>query len=232
MGASNDFIEGLRRVAHGAYRPADDRGSLAEGQFRLGLRLERSDNLPAAEAAYRRADEAGHPAAACNLGVLLEGRGEHGDAEAAYRRAANRGMQRRIQSRPSAGRAQRPRGRERAYQHADRLGHAAAPGNLGVLLAEQGRADAAEAAFQRAIERGDPNAADNLRRCERRRRCRQRTGASPPATRPLAAAPTPAAWRSRRASDVPGRADATRCSRWTPRSCSPRCSRSPLASSS
>jgi hypothetical protein len=53
-------------------------------------------------------------------------------------------------------------GAERAYGRADRLGHAAAAGNLGVLLAEQGQVGAAEAAFRRADERGDPNAGANL----------------------------------------------------------------------
>jgi len=44
-----------------------------------------------AVAAYARADQRGHAAAASNLGVLLEERGNPRDAEAAYRRADERG---------------------------------------------------------------------------------------------------------------------------------------------
>jgi hypothetical protein len=163
MGAVHEFGEGLRRVVLGAYRPADDRGSMAEGQFRLGLQLESGERVSEAEAAYSRADMAGHPAAACNLGVLREARGDIAGAEAAYRRAAKRGdangaFNLGVLLEESDDRA----GAERAYGRADRLGHAAAAGNLGVLLAEQGHVGAAEAAFRRADERGDPNAAANL----------------------------------------------------------------------
>ena len=48
-------------------------------------------DVPGAEAAYRRADERGHAAAASNLGVLLEEHGDLSGAEAAYRRADERG---------------------------------------------------------------------------------------------------------------------------------------------
>ena len=59
--------------------------------FNLGVLLEERKDLPAAEAAYRRADEGGHAAASSNLGVLLEGQGDRTGAEAAYRRADQRG---------------------------------------------------------------------------------------------------------------------------------------------
>jgi TPR repeat protein len=59
--------------------------------FNLGVLLEERKDLPAAEAAYRRADERGHAAASSNLGVLLEGQGDRTGAEAAYRRADQRG---------------------------------------------------------------------------------------------------------------------------------------------
>ena len=59
--------------------------------FNLGVLLEERRDLPAAEAAYRRADEGGHAAASSNLGVLLEGQGDRTGAEAAYRRADQRG---------------------------------------------------------------------------------------------------------------------------------------------
>ena len=59
--------------------------------FDLGVLLEEKKDLAGAEAAYRRADERGHAAAASNLGVLLEGNGDRAGAEAAYRRADERG---------------------------------------------------------------------------------------------------------------------------------------------
>jgi peptidoglycan hydrolase-like protein with peptidoglycan-binding domain len=61
------------------------------GAFNLGVLLEGSEDLAGARAAYRRADERGHAAAASNLGVLLEGSGDRAGAEAAYRRADERG---------------------------------------------------------------------------------------------------------------------------------------------
>ncbi len=63
----------------------------ATAAFNLGVLLEERGDLAGAEAAYRRADEAGHGAAASNLGVLLEERGASAQAEAAYRRAVGRG---------------------------------------------------------------------------------------------------------------------------------------------
>jgi tetratricopeptide (TPR) repeat protein len=84
-------MEGLGRLAHGAYRPVDDRAGTAEGEFLLGTMLEERQDVGAAEQAYRRADLLGHAAAACNLGTLLEGRRQFGAAEEAYRRADKRG---------------------------------------------------------------------------------------------------------------------------------------------
>ncbi len=49
-----------------------------------------------------------------------------------------------------------------AYQQADRLGHAAAASNLGVLLEEHGDPAAAMIWYRRADQRGDPNGAFNL----------------------------------------------------------------------
>ena len=181
MGASNEFLEGLRRVVLGAYRPADDRGSWPRASFAWASSSRARDKVSEAEAAYSRADMAGHAAAACNLGVLLEARGDIAGAEAAYRRAAKRddangAFNLGVLLEECDDRA----GAERAYGRADRLGHAAAAGNLGVLLAEQGQVGAAEAAFRRADERGDPNAAANLAAL------RTPTAPSQPAVRPRA----------------------------------------------
>jgi hypothetical protein len=131
--------------------------------FSLGVSLEHQSNLAAAEAAYRRADERGHAAAASNLGALLEERSDLAGAEAAYRRADERGD-------PNGAfnlgvlleRQSDPAGAEAAYRRADERGHAAAASNLGVLLEERMDVARAEAAYRRADERGDPNGAFNL----------------------------------------------------------------------
>ncbi|HEY1591393.1 MAG TPA: MlaD family protein [Solirubrobacteraceae bacterium] len=63
----------------------------AQAAFDDGNRLAKAGDLEAAEDAYRRADDAGHPAGAAYAGVLAEARGETGQAEQAYRRADERG---------------------------------------------------------------------------------------------------------------------------------------------
>jgi virulence factor Mce-like protein len=63
----------------------------AQSSFEQGNELAARGELDAAEAAYRRADEAGHPTAAAYAGVFSESRGETAAAEAAYRRADERG---------------------------------------------------------------------------------------------------------------------------------------------
>ena len=59
--------------------------------FEEGNRLAAKGDLGAAEEAYRRADEAGHPTAAAYAGLFAESRGELDDARAAYERADERG---------------------------------------------------------------------------------------------------------------------------------------------
>src|SRR5213082_3133466 len=59
--------------------------------FELGNRHAERRDLAAAEAAYREADEHGHPAAAAYAGMFDEARGRLADAEAAYGRADERG---------------------------------------------------------------------------------------------------------------------------------------------
>jgi peptidoglycan hydrolase-like protein with peptidoglycan-binding domain len=131
--------------------------------FNLGVLLEEQGDLPAAEEAYRRADDRGHAAAASNLGVLLEGRGDLARAEAAYRRADQRGE---ANGAFNLGVLLEEHhdfdGAEAAYRRADERGHAAAASNLGVLLEAQGDRIGAEAAYRRADQRGEANGAFNL----------------------------------------------------------------------
>ena len=131
--------------------------------FDLGVLLEEKKDLAGAEAAYRRADERGHAAAASNLGVLLEGKGDRADAEAAYRRADERGE---ANGAFNLGvlleTTEDATGAEAAYRRADGRGHAAAASNLGVLLEGKGDRAEAEAAYRRADERGEANGTFNL----------------------------------------------------------------------
>jgi virulence factor Mce-like protein len=62
-----------------------------QSAFEQGNRLAKDEDLGAAEAAYRRADEQGHGTAAAYVGALLEARGAVRDAAGAYRRADERG---------------------------------------------------------------------------------------------------------------------------------------------
>jgi peptidoglycan hydrolase-like protein with peptidoglycan-binding domain/tetratricopeptide (TPR) repeat protein len=121
------------------------------------------DDPVAAELAFRKADERGDPAAASNLGVLLEHRGDTSGAEAAYRRADARG------SGPGAfnlagllldrGDVE---GAISAYRRADQRGDATATSNLARLLANRGDDREAADLFSRAEQQGDANAAANL----------------------------------------------------------------------
>ncbi len=135
----------------------------ADEAFRVGLLCEEQDDLTGAEAAYRRADDAGHAAAASNLGVLLERRHDLAAAEEAYRRADERG-----EANGSFNLAMLLEeqddltGAEAAYRRADDRGHAAAASNLGVLLQRRHDLAAAEEAYRRADERGEANGSFNL----------------------------------------------------------------------
>ena len=131
--------------------------------FDLGVDLEANNDLAGAEAAYCRADELGHGAAASNLGVLLEAKGDRTGADAAYRRADERGepngafnLAVLLETNDDLA------GAAAAYRRADELGHGAAASNLGVLLEAKGDRTGAEAAYRRADERGEPNGAFNL----------------------------------------------------------------------
>lgn len=133
--------------------------------FELGAALAQEGDLSGAEAAYRRADELGHPSSATNLGVILEDRGDMVDAEAAYRRADRRG--------DAAGTFNLGgllvakddlAGAEAAYARAAERGDTDATTNLGRLLEQRGDVAGAKAAYQHGDERGDAAAASNLGR--------------------------------------------------------------------
>jgi peptidoglycan hydrolase-like protein with peptidoglycan-binding domain len=135
----------------------------AEEAFELGVQREQRGDMAGAQAAYRRADQAGHAAAASNLGVLLEQDGALREAEAAYRRADERGdataalnLGMLLESRGALAEA------EAAYRRADERGNGAAASNLGVLLEERGASAEAEGVYRRADRRGDATAAFNL----------------------------------------------------------------------
>jgi len=64
----------------------------ADRAYRYGMiLLEEHDDRSGATAAFERADQLGHGAAACCLGVLLHQQGERATAEAYFRRADERG---------------------------------------------------------------------------------------------------------------------------------------------
>ena len=135
----------------------------APGAFDVGLWLEAQGSMAEAQAAYHRADERGHPAAASKLGRLLEEHGALAEAEAAYRRADDRGdgdgafnLAVLLEERGAVDEA------EAAYRRAVDRGHDGAATNLGVLLEEHGALDEAEAAYRRAVEHGAAAASFNL----------------------------------------------------------------------
>jgi peptidoglycan hydrolase-like protein with peptidoglycan-binding domain/Flp pilus assembly protein TadD len=125
--------------------------------------LEQIEDLAAAESAFRDADRRGDPAAAVNLGVLLEHRGDMPGAESAYRRADARGS---AEGAFNLAGLLFERGDSdgalAAFRRADNRGDAAAAAMLGLALLELGDEDAAYDAYRRADQRGDPGAAVNL----------------------------------------------------------------------
>ena len=148
--------------AEAAYRRADERGHPAAGS-NLGVLLEQRGDFAGAEAAYRRADERGDPNGAFNLGGLLAERNDHDGAEAAFRRADQRGD---AAGATNLGMLLEQRGdfagAVAAYRRGDQRGDAGAAFNLGVLLEGHDAAEA-EAAYERAYERGHPELADMAR---------------------------------------------------------------------
>jgi hypothetical protein len=81
---------GTRRhpLPSGAGSPAQ---ADANDAFDMATQFEQRDDLPAAQDAYRAADELGHAGAAVNLGVLVEERDDLAGAEQGFRRTDERG---------------------------------------------------------------------------------------------------------------------------------------------
>lgn len=135
----------------------------ASKAFDEAVRREQQNDRAGAKAAYGRADEAGHPGAACNLGVMMEVDGDVRAARAAYERADQRGDANGAFNLGCLFEEQGNwNGARDAYKRADQRGHAEAATNLGVLLEVRGETAGARAAYERAEQRGDPNGAANL----------------------------------------------------------------------
>lgn len=163
--ATNGAVESAAAVSAGhiseaaALAPA---AALVGGAAAAGL-AERDPEPEDPIALYSRADAAGDAAAATNLGVVLEQRGDLEGAIAAYRRADERGD---VNGSFNLGcllsELGDGSGAMAALRRADVRGDAAGASNLGVLLERAGDVDGALAAYRRADERGDANGAFNL----------------------------------------------------------------------
>ena len=125
--------------------------------------LEQYEDLAVAEMAFRQADEHGDPAAASNLGVLLEHQGDLVGAELAYRRADARGSAEGAFN--LAGlliERGDMEGAMAAYHRADTRGDPAAASTVAEVLLRTGDTAGAEAAYRRADSRGDSTGAFKL----------------------------------------------------------------------
>jgi peptidoglycan hydrolase-like protein with peptidoglycan-binding domain/TPR repeat protein len=131
--------------------------------FRLGLLLAKKGDRVAAEDAFRRAAEHGHPGAAYELGVLRFLAGDHDGAKDALRRADERGHPAAAfdLGRLLAEEGDRPAAM-RAFRRAVERDHPDAGFDLGVLLLQEGDDPGAEASFRHADEHGNAAAACNL----------------------------------------------------------------------
>ncbi|MGZ4323587.1 MAG: peptidoglycan-binding protein [Solirubrobacteraceae bacterium] len=154
---------GSQVPANGHHAKVAELASDAADAIDVGQWLEAQGSVAEAQAAYGRADERGHGAAASNLGRLREEQRALAEAEAAYRRADERGdgagafnLGVLLEERGAAD------GAEAAYRRAADRGHDAAATNLGVLLEGHGALDEAEAAYRLAVEHGAPAASFNL----------------------------------------------------------------------
>lgn len=112
------------------------------------------------EAQIRLADEEGDAAAARQLGILMQKRGDLDGAEAAFERAATRGDVAALGKLAILIDIHRddPVAAEPAYRRADEAGSVDGAGNLGRILKERGDLGGAEAAFKRCVERGSVRA--------------------------------------------------------------------------
>lgn len=175
-----DQARELRRSGEAALRRAAERGS-ADAAAKLGA-LEHegypsndSDQQQNERALpwYRLADELGHPAGSWWLGHILAARGDHDEAQAAYRRAEIRGHPLAASSLASLLSRRTPLDRqalEAAYRRVTEIDYD--PNGwvkLAGLLQQRDDLDGAEAAYQRAVERGAREAAFALRRLREQR---------------------------------------------------------------
>ena len=164
------LIERRRRISRTAVVEPPGADAAPAGAVRLANGSEPQEIFEDAEVGYKSADQRGDAAAASNLGVVLERRGDLAGAEAAYRRADARGsadgafnLAGLLLERGDV------EGAMHAYHRADERGDAAAAVTLGLMFLERGDEDAAQDAYSRADERGDAGAAVNVGvLCERR----------------------------------------------------------------
>jgi hypothetical protein len=77
---------------HGAASSIHLTEQSCEELFRQGLHFEQNNALEDAEKFYQAAAERGYAKAQCNLGVILENRGEIGQAKEWYRKAAEQNL--------------------------------------------------------------------------------------------------------------------------------------------
>jgi tetratricopeptide (TPR) repeat protein len=145
----NNLAATERTLGELAARPAEHPASTAGGD--------------PVEEQYRRADAAGDPDAANQLGALLYQRGDLVGAEAAFGRGDQRGQ---AAAATNLGILLRDRGdlagAEAAFRRADQRGSGSGANDLGALLYTKGDLEGAAAAFRRALERGYEPAGENL----------------------------------------------------------------------
>lgn len=141
---------------------ADQTGS-ASGAYHLGILLrERGDSAGAAQASIR-AGERGYPAGWTNAAVNLQESGDLAGAEWAALQGDDLGE---VDATVLLGLILDQKGDRRgsieANRKADAMGHKDGAFHLGIDLMRDGQLKEAEQAFERALERGEPQAAENL----------------------------------------------------------------------
>ncbi|GAB2628301.1 hypothetical protein GCM10027168_70060 [Streptomyces capparidis] len=132
-------------------------------RFAIGVHAYQHHAMDIAETAWRTAANAGHPDAACNLGVLLQETGRVEEAETTWRTAANNGH---LVAAYNLGNLLHEAGRveeaETRWRTAADGEHPVAAYNLGVLLHQTGRLEEAETLYRTATNNEFPSAAYNL----------------------------------------------------------------------
>ena len=162
---SNAFMRGdLERAERSYLRAASGTDPLVArlGAHRAGLVMRDRGDTGRAIAAFQRADDAGEPDAASDLGVLLAQRGDNAAALDAYRRADDRGSADGAFNLGTVLSSKDIAAAEAAYCRADERGHARAANNLAAIYSERGDMKRARDALTRADARGDATGAANL----------------------------------------------------------------------